>query len=433
MLRLLVIHGIGQQRRYQTVETLARALTRRLQEKGASVHMEVLPPSQSPGGKERVLRIQWDGPKGRDTMELQEFYWAHIVAGHARLFSLVSWFWHLFRPSRRSAIWDWLSASSSAKANRKIARDIRLFATAALLSAGLAAAAASVLLALPFPAAGGGLLLALCFLEIPPTVTGLRQATRWRRDPWVLSGTVVHGAMAAGAGLLGGRLAGPWLGGSAAGALLVLLAASLGRFLRDFVGDIFTYVNRNELLNVYTARERVLREGTNLLRWCLEAERAHEVVVKAGTPALLVIGHSLGAVVGLDLLRNTFYSLWKDGLQEHWRKSFLGFVTMGAPLRKVAWMYAVQGPEMEAWYLENFGKSVHEIFAHPERKALWKNFLYEGDPVADYLEGLRTLPPVQDVPLSAPRRPPLALHQAYWEDPRILDFLVDLAQGRVSQ
>ena len=91
---VLVIHGIGKQQRFQTLDAFVYGL-RRVLPKTSVTHVRLR------GGEvfEHFVRVE-----GTGSLDIYEFYWAPLVAGKASFGATVSWVLQTgFTPLRRLA------------------------------------------------------------------------------------------------------------------------------------------------------------------------------------------------------------------------------------------------------------------------------------------------------------------------------------------
>jgi hypothetical protein len=213
---------------------------------------------------------------------------------------------------------------------------------------------------------------------------------------------------------------------------LVLRAAR--RFLAESLGDVQVYAERDENSEHYAAREAVLKE----------AERTFELISRRGYRHIIVIGHSLGSVIAftsLDRLVRRIPPLLSR---------IDAFITVGTALEKVRYFFERRKEQDDA--------ASARLVAPAKTIATgraWLNLWYANDVVADPIttfgsHGIeckgykwRDVPPLNDL-LHEARRGlvvnidfgypilPLPLvwtHSRYWADHSAMTLITDVAFG----
>ncbi len=240
---VVVIHGIGEQRPMGTLRNLAATLVGERQ---------MSRPDRA-GGLWEIRRLRAVVPPLRDDdgdlveTDFYELYWAHLVR-NTHWQSVLYWVWHLCRQKLRP--------DHAQVARLRMLRRVMI---------GLALAILLSLLVMP---------------DITAYVNGLLNQAK------------------AGSGSMStlSRLALRALTWSLAAGAPLLLAWWLARsFLVDIVGDAARYLSP-EPDNV-EARQKVIASGMKLLKELHRQEHVKQVVV---------VGHSLGSIIGYDLLTTFF-------------------------------------------------------------------------------------------------------------------------------
>lgn len=118
-------------------------------------------------------------------------------------------------------------------------------------------------------------------------------------------------------------------------ALLLAFAWAVVRgtagFLSESIGDVQVYTTRNPNSAHYATRGEILAE----------AERVFGTVAERGYESIVVVGHSLGAVVGFEAVENLKYRI-PDLVPK-----IEAFVTLGSAVEKVNYFFG-QDPRVEA-------------------------------------------------------------------------------------
>jgi hypothetical protein len=388
---LLVIHGIGEQDPYETLDQAARGFDGYFRARG---RQPVLRP-------ERIRHEDWTevavhldlpgvSPEERPTrLSLFEFYWASYTEGKATYRGVLGWLIHtVFSPLRYLAE-NLLALRDSRRHNspgqiawlmlREIGRATFVYVpflvitglAAYLLARGIAPVRqVSRSLALtvrqePDLVALGGV--AVCFMVAAVlALFVLRAVWGWarRRAPsvergaelvWIVVAVVFAGAFWV-AGVWLARLSHVDLGRYTAIllrpshlwlAVFILLLAWLRRVLVDYVGDIAVYVTADAKAASYEARTAILKASCRALASLL---RRYDRVV--------VMGHSLGSVIAYDTINELLARAWAApepgpgapappvSLEELARMR--GLVTFGSPLDKVYYFFRQHVPADQA-------------------------------------------------------------------------------------
>lgn len=120
------------------------------------------------------------------------------------------------------------------------------------------------------------------------------------------------------------------------------------RILVDYVGDITVYATADEKSEHYKARSQILRESTAALRRLLASSEDYDQVI--------VAGHSLGSVIAYDTINRLLNETWalpgspapSAPLSRAQLERLLGLVTFGSPLDKVYYFFRRQVDEDQA-------------------------------------------------------------------------------------
>lgn len=208
-----------------------------------------------------------------------------------------------------------------------------------------------------------------------------------------------------------------------------VLGRGAARFLSESIGDVQVYVQQDENREHFAVRQRVIAEAEATL--ALVGERDYERIV--------IIGHSLGSVVALDVLRRLVVRnpAMIDRLD--------AFVSLGTAIEKVR--YAFERKEIAREVAAEFQGAVRSVLGD----CAWVNLWYWNDPVANPITTFQEqAKPVRrrwkkgidvasllatarkelvvNVSFGFPLRPfPIWTHSRYWTDARVGRVLADIA------
>ncbi len=392
---VLVIHGMGQQRPYETLDCMARNLAAYLRSKCRSD--VTLTPKKSDHGDWVEVYIQLDAARGcgageRRGVDIYEYYWAPCTQDKISYRQTLSWLIRTdLSPIRHLATNLLLEADASdprllaespAKIFlRELLRIVLLYLPALLLSVWMLTwiPTASQLTGFLTSAAGilrgpAGFAKAIFFglvalTAIMVTLAAFLPADRSRLrlgaidsnagTVWRLSAALAAGIFAALSLLVAMfarfsvlDVARALCAASTAKLFLVAgLAAGLRLFLRDYLGDVAVYVNADVLSKNYAARKDILDGSTLALMRLLKARfQPENATERPRYDAVIVAGHSLGSVIAYDSINELLNrcSAGPDPLDPQSEKKKItkedldrltGLVTFGSPLDKVYYFF----------------------------------------------------------------------------------------------
>lgn len=387
---LLVIHGIGEQNPYQTLDQATRGFDRYFRGRR---RMPVLRPERIRHEDWTEVAVHLDLPESSPTdrstrVSLFEFYWAPYTEGKATFRAVLGWLVHTVLSPLRYLADNLLALRDSRRHNspgrivwlmvREIGRASFVYVpflvlaglAVYLLARGIAPVRqVSRSLALtvrqePNVAALGGV--AVCFVvTVVLLLFVARELWGWarRRAPsvergaevvWtVMAATFAAGFWGVGMGLarlghvdLGRYVMILWRPSHLWIAVFIVLLIWLRRVLVDYVGDIAVYVTADAKAASYQARRAILEASTKALARLL---RRYDRVI--------VMGHSLGSVIAYDTINELLAAAWASpdglatpappvGLAELAR--LRGLVTFGSPLDKVYYFFRQHVPADQA-------------------------------------------------------------------------------------
>src|SRR2546425_59680 len=391
---LLVIHGIGEQNPYETLDSFARGLVQYFASSrpGAKVSLE---PERINHGDWTEAAVHVDGVNSadpRDTLRVSlfEFYWPPYTEGRVTSRGVLSW---LARPALTPLrYWsDNLATLLAARAEprkegkpaapvawlfvREVLRAVGVYVPVLGLVALIAwlitqvapqlrqlgqlgTTLAPALAQHPWPLAGcaASLIVALTLAwfivqEVVGAARGTSPSIERRADLlWLVSAIPLCAgfvlatlALAAASGL---PLQGPALlkvlKGVVPALAVVWSAWLLRRILVGYLGDIAVYVTADAKAASYTARTAILDQSTTALARLLCDDRR-------GFDQVIVAGHSLGSVIAYDTINELLSRGWaaRDQLgrgveplvQRDDLARLRGLVTFGSPLDKIYYLF----------------------------------------------------------------------------------------------
>jgi hypothetical protein len=472
---VLVVHGMGQQIEFETLDAVERGLRER--ERMAAGRGHPLTAARLVKlGEESVRRLEMtlSGPGGvKRDVHLYEAYWAPLTEGKVTLHDVLWLLWRASslrkRPFERWIFgrrWEFDPHSQTVSYVKHAMFFVLAFFV--LNAAALSALAISLIRGpeaswmrsalisdLSWPLAAV-LLLALSFallLSVRRRVKrkGVGTSTRAvesvlnfliKANLWVIVAVTELGALAAFTfffvhrGVSMSRFL-PDLLGWAGGLPLFLLRAGLwGSFflvawilrgiLVQYIGDVAAYIFPNALDRFSDLRTEI--------QTCV-AKAARAIYTSgAGDAAewqydrVILVGHSLGSLIGYDTLNRLINedALVRGRLHVLGRTPF--FLTLGSPLDKTAFIFARQGEKRTSDAREALAATVQPLVqSYVNRTFRWVNVHSPHDIVSSelvfYDERGAPVPPavenVQDVDAIAP----FVAHVDYWKNPTLFKIL----------
>jgi hypothetical protein len=388
---ILVIHGIGEQNPYETVDQFARGFARHFQAYKPKLEPERI---RHDGWTEVAVHLDFgDRPtsRGLKRLSLFEFYWAPYTEGKVSDRAVLWWLLRTaLTPLRYLA--DNLQVLRDARYGhsrgdvvslflREVARMALLYVPVGLFVAliffllgrgtpGLATWAAglpSAVAGLPISWWDGAV--AICWI-VAATLAWFIIRELWQ---WVRRATPATDRFAewvwlclalsflAGFGALGW-----WIARTSSFSLAdyralvpqhtawllagVVVALLLRRVLVGYLGDIVVYLTADEKAANYQARSQILHGSTKALELLLTRARSD-------FDQVIVAGHSLGSVIAYDTINALLSKVWarSDGdpatpvpLSRQDLTKLCGLVTFGSPLDKVYYFFREHVPSDQA-------------------------------------------------------------------------------------
>ena len=372
---VLVVHGMGQQIRFQTLDQVELGL------RAAEAATTGVPPDDQPPSVARLVQLgaellprleislgTRDG--ARTDVHLYEAYWAPITEGRVTLRDVISFLWRGGRHGLRQGLtefWRWMFGHRVVFGTRPgttfaLVLALGVVGSLIVLNAVVGAVGTAVLAGrgrLGWPS--HALLLDLtqtiaCFLVLIALLGALALGSRWMG--WfyaALGGTLLAGA--AGVVMVAWHrfraealwpldLLRPLPPVARSAVLLVLwaallwLGATVRGLLIQYAGDVVAYVSPHYLDRFAEIREAI-KESVARTAGAVYTARAADGGFEYG--AVAVVGHSLGSVVAYDTLNGLIN---RDRLSGHalrvTERTRL-FLTFGSPLDKTAFVFGLQG------------------------------------------------------------------------------------------
>jgi hypothetical protein len=483
---VVVCHGMGQQVRFETIDTVARVLARTATARGDHVSCTtarlVRLSGEHVGRAELTIQLR-DAPEM--SVHVYEAYWAPFTEGAVRLADVVSFLaraaWqggrHALVPGgfARFIFQRWIRYPVEPRACLPFALALLFVAALLLMNGAVAGGLLGRLLtnasASPWPPRT--LVLDwtgdLAIFGIPATVLAALLGVLWftrvsgagaadaprppsRATTWAVWGavwTTVAGTVAAALLMVAqagcdGLLASPAanvacrsvsfarvLEPAAAAVVpigLAFLALSwlVSRVLVRFVGDVAAYISSNRLDRFYALRERIQQVCARVVRAVYEDRRYDRCIVA---------GHSLGSVVAYDALN----AVINEDLSSSEALDVVArtplFITLGSPLDKTAFVFRTQRPEQAAVREALAAAMQPMIVNYRSRPARWVNIWsrrdwisgrldYYDDPLEPDARRIRNVEePAASIPLLA--------HLQYWTGTVFGETLYDTIREQV--
>ena len=219
------------------------------------------------------------------------------------------------------------------------------------------------------------------------------------------------------------------------------LAAAYGArwFLVEFVGDVTAYIAAHTASKFYELRQQIWKTAMKVARAVYRAKEEQESGSTQNSRFLydkiIVVGHSLGSVIGYDVLNGLLLEdeFSKDPLKVVSRTRM--FLTFGSPLDKTAFLFRTQA-DMCSPVREVAAAAVQPMIQdYDHRPEEWVNLYSKSDIISGALDYYDTpdkhdkkgnalipvppVPPAMRKPVNNLRDPdartPLAAHVEYWD------------------
>lgn len=480
---VVAVHGIGQHQPYEMAGALADGLVRVAEERGASAMIEQIVPKPQPGSETppgRIYRVVTSADPNT-FVDIYEAYWAPLTAGLTSFLGIIWWlFINTFIPSR-------IMRRPNSKTLFDVGVSVVSVALIAVAYYCLFGALLETTQAVTRAFAGGSAVYAPQFaFDLGRGFSGTLKSLQILNGSWAAPSRLPLGTLSLGSL---SQVLSPvtlvWLLATAAGvyalfqfiyrvgqlvtdlrefgrraaANLIILAASVGAYLLalgsvtpefftygyiyvayrlvnlwvtkyfvDYIGDIEVYVSRDSKNARFMAREQIRGRAVDAIRAALTSREDYAEV--------LVLGHSLGSVVGLDALREVRRQAGTALTFDQFRR-VAAFVTFGSPLEKTRFFFDRISPNDGGRWIE-FLREIQQTFrvlmpasaAGPatvpvpgrEHRIRWYNFWYFADLIANSLASYNDARVPDLVTVSQLPQPGMSpwVHSAYFDDDNFL-------------
>lgn len=452
---VIVVHGIGEQVQFETLDRAVQGLRR----VGGDPHAPVNVRATKLGNDEhRRAELNVAGTE----VHLYEGYWAPITAGNVTMRDVVSF---LVRGATNGIQNAW-SGFARYMFGKSMPRQRRLGTLAALIlaSAVLASLAIVDLVAVAVAAQGAGLqiptnvlpdatwlalIFVLCVALVVVWIGVAASARKARRalpqkarasrawnalfvPAWIAVGLATAGAIACGVGIVvllalnRGPFATPppaWLVWLLWGGLFLASLAARSLFIA-YVGDIAAYVSPQALDRFSEIRSDIKKA----------VARVAEGVYSAREPdgsftydRIAFVGHSLGSVVAYDTLNGLIKADNLGATHDSARRTCL-LLTFGSPLDKTAFIFATSATKTTETREALATLSQPMILDAKNRPFPWVNVYSPADVISGSLDLYHPLdgsPPRVTNIVDPEATTPLAAHNEYWENDLVWKTLRD--------
>lgn len=426
---VLVCHGMGEQVRYETISSVANAICKEAEKRGAKV--QPINVRLCSFGDEFLARaeVSWkDADSKPHSAHVYEAYWAPLTEGQVtyrdtlKFLFLAAWNGLRYsRPFVRSSFLRWMFGD-------KKKMDIGRITWFGIIS---------VLLFVIFQVA----IIAYVAVEL-----GKQYSTVVARTP-DLAQIEQHFWSSIGYWLepfipgIRPLLRGDWW--PAAFFLLAWIAMIVGTFgaryfLSEYVGDVAAYVSPYKDSKFDELRSKIQAVGLHVGKILYGfAEATTSPVPRYRN--IVVVGHSLGSVLAYDTL-NALINL--DTASAHGQARDVvqrtrALITFGSPLDKTAFIFRMQASSDQDWIREQLAASVQPLivdYGFRPDTFRWINIWSSMDIISGALDYYDD----PAVPASDPRhvqnvidpkaRIPLFAHVQYWNNPLLREKLYDCMQ-----
>ncbi|MBI1799259.1 MAG: hypothetical protein HYR73_06195 [Candidatus Eisenbacteria bacterium] len=486
---VIVVHGMGQQVPFETLEMVANALRAEEESRRATARGQHVTVDMVMLGDTRIaraeLRVQDHDGAPRD-VHLYEAYWAPVTEGRvsirdtlrfligAGLTNLIAFVRGLFRVDERTfdrwMFGRWVRFKiRRARTALELAGVLLALVSLIVINAIVAAVMASRTLtggSAPWPGPGLFRQLTLDLVLLAPAaiaiVTGcmgvpnwLRPAARAHRRPavaarpgsiagWILVSLGLAAIPLIAAFMLIHVVFGPGPLASAAaldtrwtlfawGAWIAAFGVSLGArwFLVEYVGDVAAYISSHTVSKFWDVRHQIHELSMEVARAVYGARVAREHLYDR----VVVAGHSLGSVVAYDMLNNLILEDRLKGLPYDAAHRTEMLFTFGSPLEKTAYLFRTQRPH-RAEVREALAATVQPMIqSYVSRRRFWVNLFSPNDWTGGELRFYDAEQPpeggtwrVENIPDPDADQPLLA-HNQYWDGAALRGILLDGVSG----
>jgi len=388
---ILVIHGIGEQNPFDTLDSFARGLKEHYREQGIELKMQhfMEPRVSSSGGVWTESYIRLSPETGENYVDIHEYYWAHLTEEVISFGEIMQW----LRKTLEGAKYSFEKYKKDFGLSRKGWRNywwrlnsiiwhVRIF----LWMARLALFITNVLgFALPW----------------------FGTIRKWSEKARGLATPIVVG----------------------------------------YIGDIAIYTTIDQKSRHFNLRKQIIAEALAMLKAILAQKDGDQ----AAYDRVIVAGHSLGSAIAYDTIARLNLDASLRGAEVLPLDKISALVTFGSPLDKIAFFFREHvGKEQYIRrqildLMHSFRSRWSEVEVEPAKRLLpgtkvddnvadlrWLNFFDRNDPISGRLEFYTK---VENHELKVPGKWPVkggektrarwgVAHTKYWDDPGFYAILV---------
>lgn len=479
---VLVAHGMGQQVPYETIDGVAQAAARGIQDANATVSKSVIRSvrlgTQGNNDTEPELvraELQIREANGQEhEVHIYEAYWAPLTEGKVSAADVVKFLfdagWNGIWNTEARTYRRWMFGEeqkfllATERLTFAFVGIMALLAALVVINSVVTAAAASHAIGATNPFPRGYLLGQLTWDFVLVDFAALLIATGILVFGRLKSGLIAWIFIYAGAALIviaaifmGGHMAhchyfayvvtgrgwmcfvNNWsLSVLALWVVEILLAMLARSFLIQYVGDVAAYIAAHTVSKFWEVRQQIWQAGMKVGAAIYRAKTADNADFLYNK--IIVVGHSLGSVIGYDVLNGLLLDeqFSADPLLVAARTRM--FVTFGSPLDKTAFLFRTQ-KDMNSKVREVGAASVQPMIANyncrpPEWVNLWSpadiisghldyydppNFLNAKRP-EKYIHAMKNPKAVQNY-IDPDARTPLKAHIEYWDGKMFAEHL----------
>jgi len=396
---MLIIHGIGQQNPFDTLDGFVRGLWTALEAKNPDSKITGEHHLFKRGDRtENCVILKKDGDAAT-AIHCFEYYWAHLTE----------------RRISMGEVFDWLVQTGAAaqKYYDQNAEMVQAYEEKNDEAFG------------PHYSLGGGNLLRGKLPTIKKT-TRFRKYWYLKRAGWVLRAAQM---LMNGLDPILDRF--PVFGKPIKVALTVIGSISKP-FIVNYIGDIAIYTTMDVKAKHYQIREQILRGAVDKVEWLVQS-------TELGFESIVIAGHSLGSVVGYDAINRLNNAMASGRVPERLAPKMRGLATFGSPLDKIAFFFKQRVPDAQ-YIKEQILTHYHGFKAKNPRPdwtpprpvenrigqfldhVRWVNFWHAKDPISGPLD-FYEIPSSDNRELREEARWGVA-HVKYWENERMYEEIL---------
>lgn len=206
------------------------------------------------------------------------------------------------------------------------------------------------------------------------------------------------------------------------GPILKAIIGWVSKLVIGYLNDIAIYTTADPRSDHYEVREKVLSGAVEELSLLLENKDQEKDYQR-----IIVVGHSLGSVIGYDALNRINHDMnVSGGISEKVSGKIAGFVTFGSPLDKITFYFREQVADdnfVQSQILEHFHgfkrlpppKCAGPTIECPTKPFLdgarWLNFWHRGDWISGSLDAYAG---VENIECKESARGVGKAHKSYW-------------------